>query len=537
MEVIKKLFEHTKLTYYELSNIVKDVINRDDIATLDWIISTNKISIKKHRLDIGNILDYAKHINSIKIIDMLEHKYNLQPINPRFNTLTNIYVYLVNEHKIDISDDLLKNIVMEENIEAIKSLFEKCNKQQKKTLLRYAIVDSKLDTIKYLVEECKLYISDDLLKNIVMEENIEAIKSLFEKCDKQQKTMLLRYAIVNGKLDAVKYLVEECKLPIELYETFEKGKINIIKYLVDKHIIIPNYKSLYNAVRYNTIDVIKYLIEECKIQSTVNELRYAINNTIDVIKYFIEECKMKPTVNELKWAVARDSEHGVILIKYLIEECKIEPTEYILELAVRGYHYQQVTQYLSEEFTLIYNKKDMLRKSDIVGYLFERYEMKPPENILKIINDQQRWFDIIKYLIEENKPKLMDADVIEELLEDLADGDSCFDTIIELVNRCNIDPKREIFCGYNLLGYITSCITHFDKNQVYIHGVPCDSEKTLKIVKHLIERHYMDPKEKIYGGHNLITHTMKFNKELAKEILKYIIKKDFDIQLSSLIIE
>ena len=44
MQVIKTLFQHTKLTYYELSNIVKDIINRDDIATLDWIISTNKIA-------------------------------------------------------------------------------------------------------------------------------------------------------------------------------------------------------------------------------------------------------------------------------------------------------------------------------------------------------------------------------------------------------------------------------------------------------------------------------------------------------------
>ena len=39
----------------------------------------------------------------------------------------------------------------------------------------------------------------------------------------------------------------------------------------------------------------KYLIEECKIQPTVNELSYAITNTIDVIKYFIEECKINFT--------------------------------------------------------------------------------------------------------------------------------------------------------------------------------------------------------------------------------------------------
>ena len=511
MEVIKKLFEHTKLTYYELSNIVKDVINRDDTASLDWIISTNKISIKKHRLDIGNILDYAKHIGSIKIIDMLEHKYNLQPINPRFNTLTNIYVYLVNEHKIDISDDLLKNIVMEENIEAIRSLFEKCNKQQKETLLRYAIVDSKLDTVKYLVGECRLSISDDLLKNIVMEENIEAIKSLFEKCNEQQKTTLLRYAIVNGKLDAVKYLVEECKISISKNTIFEA----------------------------DTIEIIKYLIEESKIQLTKDDLDLgnAIheNDGMGFIKYLIEECKIQPTINNLKMALLVHSDYTITFIKYLIEECKIEPTEDILEQAVRVQYCFKFFEYLGEVKCINMEYSDYAtawinfaqRRGDVMQYIIEEYKMKPTENTSILINECQRWFNIIKYLIEENKMKLID---IEDLIMTITgSGDyplSDFDTITQLVDICKIDPNKVFYEGYNIIGYITSFTHCFMPTQ-----------RTLLAVIHLIERHNMDPKEKIYGGHNLITHTMKFNKELANEILKYIIKKDFDIQLSSLIIE
>ena len=156
MEIIKQLFESTTITYYEKNNIVKDIINRDDIEALEWLISTKLISTQKHICDDSNILDYAKHKGSTKITYMLGNKYNIQPTNQRFTTLTSIIIYLINEDKINISDDLLKSVVKECNNEAINMLFEKCDKKQKIDMLQYTIEYSKLDVAMRLVVEKKL---------------------------------------------------------------------------------------------------------------------------------------------------------------------------------------------------------------------------------------------------------------------------------------------------------------------------------------------------------------------------------------------
>jgi hypothetical protein len=60
MEIIKQLFESTTITYYEKNNIVKDIINRDDIEAL-VNIHENNIYKKKHIYNNSNILDYAKY--------------------------------------------------------------------------------------------------------------------------------------------------------------------------------------------------------------------------------------------------------------------------------------------------------------------------------------------------------------------------------------------------------------------------------------------------------------------------------------------
>lgn len=437
MEIIKQLFESTTITYYEKNNIVKDIINRDDIEALEWLISTKLISTKKHICDDSNILDYAKHKGSMKITNMLENKYNLQPINQRFTTLTSIIIYLINEDKINISDDLLKSVVKECNNEAINMLFEKCDKKQKIDILQYTIEYGKLDVAMRLVVEKK-----------ILSQHAERYN-------------LLKYLIDDNELSIIKFLVVDCGLCYE-----------------------PQSKELWDSLFVYMVDtdklnVIKFLIEECGITFPENIVLVAVitsNNKL-VLKYFIEEYKIVPTYNMLEIAIRSVS---FDIVKYLIEECKIKPTEELFnnwdEFEVDGWDTPDT-------------KVDGWDKPDndcmlMIKYLIEECKMVITEKLLKISYHMS--FYILKYLIEDHK----------------------------------LDPKKEVHNGYNLLGYIAS-----DNSQIY----------SMDCVEYLIEKCSMNPKETIYGGHNLITHTMRYNKKFARDILAYIIRRDFDIQINDML--
>ena len=428
MEIIKQLFESTTITYYEKNNIVKDIINRDDIDALEWLISTKLISTKKHICDDSNILDYAKHKGSMKITNMLENKYNLQPINQRFTTLTSIIIYLINEDKINISDDLLKSVVKECNNEAINMLFEKCDKKQKIDMFQYTIDYGKLDVAMRLVVEKK-----------VLSQHTERYN-------------LLKYLIDNNKLNIIKFLVVDCGLCYEpqskelwdslLVYMVDTDKLNVIKFLIGEcWITFPENIVLVAAITSNKKLVLKYFIDGYKIEPSYNMLEIAILSVcFDIVKYLIEDCKIKPTEELFNNWDASDKVNGwdtpdnecMIIIKYLIEECKMVITEKLLKIS---------------------------------------YHMS---------------FYILRYLIEDHK----------------------------------LDPKKEVHNGYNLLGYIAS-----DSSQIY--SIDC--------VEYLIEKCGMNPKETIYGGHNLITHTIRYNKKFARDILVYIIRRDFDIQISDML--
>lgn len=453
MEIIKQLFESTTVTYYEKNNIVKDIINRDDIDALEWLISTKLISTKKHICDDSNILDYAKHKGSMKITNMLENKYNLQPINQRFTTLTSIIIYLINEDKINISDDLLKNVVKECNNEAIYMLFEKCGKKQKIDMLQYTIEYGKLDVAMRLVVEKKLISQHseryDLLKYLVDDNKLNIIKFLVDDCGLcigKYEQPLFTYMIDNDKLNMIQFIINHINYSIELWHQqfvymVDTNKLNVIKFLIEVCRIKLPENIVLVAIKFNKKLILKYIIEDCKIVPTNNMLKIAIQNVcFDVVKYLIEECKIKPT-EELfnNWDTSNEVDGWddpdndcMTMIKYLIEECKMVITEKLLKIS---------------------------------------YHMS---------------FYILRYLIEDHK----------------------------------LDPKKEVHNGYNLLGYIAS-----DNRQIY----------SMDCVEYLIEKCGMDPKETIYGGHNLITHTMRYNKKFARDILAYIIRRDFDIQINDML--
>lgn len=428
MEIIKQLFESTTITYYEKNNIVKDIINRDDIDVLEWLISTKLISTQKHICDDSNILDYAIHKGSTKITYMLGNKYNIQPTNQRFTTLTSIIIYLINEDKINISDDLLKSVVKECNNEAIYMLFEKCGKKQK------------IDTLQYTIEYGKL----DVAMRLVVEKKLLSRHA--------ERYNLLKYLVDDNKLNIIKFLVVDCGLCYEsqskelwdslLVYMVDTDKLNVIKFLIGEcGITFPENIVLVAAITSNKKLILKYFIEEYKIEPIYNMLEIAIRSVnYDVIEYLIEECKIKPTEELFNNWDTSDEVDGwdypdndcMLMIKYLIEECKMVITEKLLKIS---------------------------------------YHMS---------------FYILRYLIEDHK----------------------------------LDPKKEVHNGYNLLGYIASY-----NSQIY----------SMDCVEYLIEKCCMNPKETIYGGHNLITHTMRYNKKFARDILAYIIRRDFDIQINDML--
>ena len=254
----------------------------------------------------------------------------------------------------------LFNACKNENIEAVKFLLKNgldVNHKDKngKTALFYAC--NNLNVIKLLIENGA---DKDIIKELFFysyENNLEIFKYLIEekKIDINIKNdsgkTVLFYACANDNLELVKYLVEHgadvnakdkdgisvilntliesIGHPISLSTLKPKGEnLEIVKCLVEHGAYIDD-DILFVACHTGELELVKYLIEEKKLDINVKEkggdtllFRACGSGNLELVKYLVEEKKLDiNAVNEYGQTALFDAcEKGNIeIVKYLIK--------------------------------------------------------------------------------------------------------------------------------------------------------------------------------------------------------------------------
>ena len=129
------------------------------------------------------------------------------------------------------------------------------------------------------------------------------------------------------------------------------GYFQIIKYLI-KEYHINDEILLVSAARYGRLEVLKYIIEECKFvfEDFVVFIMAARYGHLEIIQYFIETHKYDPHFN-YEWGMRVAAMNGHLeVLKYFIETHNCDPhaeSEQSLRLAIENGHIN-VVQYLKK---------------------------------------------------------------------------------------------------------------------------------------------------------------------------------------------
>jgi len=117
------------------------------------------------------------------------------------------------------------------------------------------------------------------LINASLNGQLNTIKYLINETDANvnyKRNIALYFASRNGHLDIVKYLITVGVniSDAALHIAYEKMHTNVVEFLLEfyKHRTNEeNINSLIRAVRYNYLDIVKYLIKECEINIHANQ--------------------------------------------------------------------------------------------------------------------------------------------------------------------------------------------------------------------------------------------------------------------------
>jgi hypothetical protein len=200
-----------------------------------------------------------------------------------------------------------------------------------------------------------------------------------------------------------------------------------------KYEITLNYLMHVLRKRTKSLSLVKYLIEECKIDMTFIDgfyeldcLHYAINEydfksktSLKIVKYLVDECGM----DILKFD--RHDRHGksylmhacdgygsdIKLIKYLVEEKKMDISQYLtLGIFLDGifgrygdYKIRTVdTKIMNNTYTIVMYIIDNVYISDIMGvnFLDHHIELKGFQKFIKYVKDYEKFNILLKKYLE-----------------------------------------------------------------------------------------------------------------------------------------
>uniref|UniRef100_A0A1X7T562 Uncharacterized protein n=1 Tax=Amphimedon queenslandica TaxID=400682 RepID=A0A1X7T562_AMPQE len=247
--------------------------------------------------------------------------------------LLDVFRYLINTHHYPMTTNNSGQSGTIKHIDVVKYLINECNCD-----IMTPVKDS-VPFLHYVASEGLL----DVLKCMVMNINGHIMDKQY--CDTNGLTVL--HCAVKH-IDVVKYLINECNCDIMVTNTdgvaflhyvASEGLLDVLKCMVmniNGHIMDKQYLDAYGqtvlhyAAVKKHIDVVKYLINECKcdimtLDKKGNTILHvaASKGSLDVLK-FINTHHYPMTTNNRGETVLHLAVKHIDIVKYLINECNCD---------------------------------------------------------------------------------------------------------------------------------------------------------------------------------------------------------------------
>ncbi|XP_050508860.1 alpha-latrocrustotoxin-Lt1a-like [Diabrotica virgifera virgifera] len=302
--------------------------------------------------------------------------------------------------------------------------------KDKRTLIHEAARNGTFEVLRYLVEDCKIDVNvSDVDGNFpvhmidITNSNVTILKFLKEKganisISNRQKHTLLHEAARNGAFKVLRYLVEDCKMDVNVCD-------------LDGN--LPTHMAVRN------IEILMYLKENKANLGISNNKKHTLVHKaarfgdLEVLQYLVGDCKMDVNVSDVKGNLPIDmidmSDYNIALFKYLIEKGANLSTsknqKYTLIHKAARIGAFKVLQYLVEDCKMDVNVSDVdgnlpvhlaaeFGRVDILMYLKEKGANLSISNNKKhtLVHAaaQSGNLEVVQYLVEDCK---MDVNVCD----------------------------------------------------------------------------------------------------------------------------
>jgi hypothetical protein len=253
---------------YEYNVAFRKAVEKNQIEVVKYLISTNKVNVRSKN-DEASIIAVKKNFKEIINI-LLECDLNI----------------------VAKDNAVIRSLIKNNEIELIKKVFNNKNYKSKSTYIaaweeaasikNETIINYILDRNDYdLIDN----ISQKLIKRLIAENNIEYLKIIIKKMNKNEREkniyFALRESCRRNKYDIFKYIVEEEKInPFtcrgkNLIISLESGSIKIFKeilkyknYNLDKKL----YYIIKTAICYERLEELSILLKEKKSYSILQDI-------------------------------------------------------------------------------------------------------------------------------------------------------------------------------------------------------------------------------------------------------------------------
>jgi ankyrin repeat protein len=370
-----------------------------------------EINIKeKNKIDLTK----PQNKNEFKVkTKIYEDEHQILAVCTLFNETT--YTELLKEDEIKIKDTFIANFKEgENNIGVINKIIEDKPQFIHRTFAEYLVISFLMKRLK------RKEISILIIEKILLESDYQVMRAFFNSNLKKKKF---------SSKDDYKNLWQE------IYKSFEKK-------------LKKNSDSIFHiAVKENNIEIVKFLVENLKIELRVNAENFdgdtvmhisAYSGNFEIVKFLVENYQEKLDINAknvdgqtvLHKAAYKDKWD---IVKFLIENYKEKleiiaenkKKETIFHIAALNYNWN-IFKFLIDNYKNLFNINAKTNdgetvlhiaaytdKWDIVKFLVENYKEKleintknsDDETVLHIAAYKDKW-DIVKFLVENYKDKL-----------------------------------------------------------------------------------------------------------------------------------
>lgn len=330
----------------------------------------------------------------------------------KINKLTYNPIYFITKFEKN-KDDLLELCAYYGLFEIVKYICQFIVKLDKYKALDNAITMNHTEIFYYLEEKMNITPNCDTFKLITYNKDYPRIfRYLIEKykidLNINMNIGIISDAIETGNLEVVKYLMEDCKVIPSAYMVYHAvcyKHIDIVKYLYSQHGLNNfNNDAFIHAIDLPDPTILIYMLENTVEITPDSMLLFSVKSSdLETVKYFVEKYNLQLTNTVLSYAVKRGFTD---IIEYFTEYYNIVPDKYMLEYAIRFNHFDLV-KHMIEHYHLDPNHKEIFKCAahkgnvEIIQYLIEEVKIKLNKKIALHAAAESGNLNIVKYLVEK----------------------------------------------------------------------------------------------------------------------------------------